>query len=600
MKRRLKILIPLLAVIAFPLAETRGAPSLTFGVARYRSSSTVEATVGRTTGTYPLEQTEYEYDGNSGIEHSHWLRHLHEQAISSAGADTQEMDAYWATTNSQFVCQAYYARDYWRNGGGTNTWEDTNPANCALDPTSLPPVWEYCDFKLRLNAHEAGEVDNNLLMNSELYDGDTNAFPWVYHTRVAKTTPYALLSGATDGKVYFVRLIVSTSKFNRSPNDDAFESSSGSIPLVCTNASLADQNPLLKPRTGSLYELLSFDQFVWHCKNIWTGFWGGIDQAHERIFGDNLFAASPWYWLDDTESTLKVNGWPVYDNGDGTGTVIVPIVAGQKTPLELEVRVAKAGTPINFHFSFEPVYDQGDIMLEGLDVKYAGGTLVPDSITTPTVPGDLDVAGTITTSSKLILAEMGQSEIYQYEAGGLAFAVGVGTPTPKYWAFSTNGNTSFPGQIYGTHVTVSGSLNSASANISGAASVGSASVTGTVTAGAVTADSLTGTTVGGTYSDFAVLGTDTYSGGSTTLASYSASTYFANSTGGTGVITLPYANACSGQIRTIKVISPAPSGSVATQGTDKIDGASSYSLTSSNKFVTVQSDGSNWWIIGQN
>lgn len=87
-------------------------------------------------------------------------------------------------------------------------------------------------------------------------------------------------------------------------------------------------------------------------------------------------------------------------------------------------------------------------------------------------------------------------------------------------------------------------------------------------------------------------------GGTATLGATN-STYFCNVDAQT--ITLPTAASIAGRIYTIKLITPATVGTVTNAtGAQTIDGALSYSLSASNKFVTVQSSGTNWWIIGNN
>lgn len=55
-----------------------------------------------------------------------------------------------------------------------------------------------------------------------------------------------------------------------------------------------------------------------------------------------------------------------------------------------------------------------------------------------------------------------------------------------------------------------------------------------------------------------------------------------------------------GRCRIFKTISPAATATVTNTASQLIDGATSYSLTASNKFVSMVSDGTNWWIIGNN
>ena len=88
-------------------------------------------------------------------------------------------------------------------------------------------------------------------------------------------------------------------------------------------------------------------------------------------------------------------------------------------------------------------------------------------------------------------------------------------------------------------------------------------------------------------------------------------TYFANHTataqdgtilvsGPNLIITLPDASLIgAGRSYLIKLISSSHA-TVATTGGQTIDGSIFYSLTSQYKYVTVQSDGSQWWIVGNN
>jgi len=67
------------------------------------------------------------------------------------------------------------------------------------------------------------------------------------------------------------------------------------------------------------------------------------------------------------------------------------------------------------------------------------------------------------------------------------------------------------------------------------------------------------------------------------------------------LITLPTAVGASGKVYTVKTITPAETCTITNfTGAQLIDGALSYSLTASNKFVRVVSDNANWWVIGSN
>lgn len=66
-------------------------------------------------------------------------------------------------------------------------------------------------------------------------------------------------------------------------------------------------------------------------------------------------------------------------------------------------------------------------------------------------------------------------------------------------------------------------------------------------------------------------------------------------------VTLPSAVGIKNRIYLIKCIAPATICTVTNAtGAQLIDGALSYSLSASNKFVRVVSDNANWWIIGSN
>lgn len=63
--------------------------------------------------------------------------------------------------------------------------------------------------------------------------------------------------------------------------------------------------------------------------------------------------------------------------------------------------------------------------------------------------------------------------------------------------------------------------------------------------------------------------------------------------------TLPTAVGILGRVYSVK-LTASGTGTVATTSSQTIDGSTTYSLSAQYKYVTVQSDGSNWVIIGQN
>jgi hypothetical protein len=74
-----------------------------------------------------------------------------------------------------------------------------------------------------------------------------------------------------------------------------------------------------------------------------------------------------------------------------------------------------------------------------------------------------------------------------------------------------------------------------------------------------------------------------------------------NATTGTKVITLPDAATVTGkQLKIKKTDASANAVTVTPAGTQKIDGASTYSLASAQKYCAVVSDGSNWHVISNN
>lgn len=85
-------------------------------------------------------------------------------------------------------------------------------------------------------------------------------------------------------------------------------------------------------------------------------------------------------------------------------------------------------------------------------------------------------------------------------------------------------------------------------------------------------------------------------GGAATLGAY-PTIYLLNVT--TSIVTLPTAVGKFGYRYVIKTIAPA-TGTVATTSSQKIDGAATYGLAATNKYVQVVSDNANWWVISSN
>lgn len=64
--------------------------------------------------------------------------------------------------------------------------------------------------------------------------------------------------------------------------------------------------------------------------------------------------------------------------------------------------------------------------------------------------------------------------------------------------------------------------------------------------------------------------------------------------------TLPTAAGITGRAYTVKLVAASTTATVATTSSQTIDGATTYSLSASHKYVTVVSDGANWQITANN
>ena len=71
----------------------------------------------------------------------------------------------------------------------------------------------------------------------------------------------------------------------------------------------------------------------------------------------------------------------------------------------------------------------------------------------------------------------------------------------------------------------------------------------------------------------------------------------ADATAGAFAVTLPTARIASGRTFQIKRISAAGTVTVTAAGTNTIDGAATFALTVQYQSVTVQSDGTEWWVL---
>ena len=73
-----------------------------------------------------------------------------------------------------------------------------------------------------------------------------------------------------------------------------------------------------------------------------------------------------------------------------------------------------------------------------------------------------------------------------------------------------------------------------------------------------------------------------------------------NNAYGDVTMTLPDATACKGRIYNLKKLGASYTTTIETYSTQTIDGASNWTLTTNYEFITVQSSGFNWYIIGGN
>jgi hypothetical protein len=97
-----------------------------------------------------------------------------------------------------------------------------------------------------------------------------------------------------------------------------------------------------------------------------------------------------------------------------------------------------------------------------------------------------------------------------------------------------------------------------------------------------------------------VLTTTTASRSSAFTADATASTYLCSASGGAFTVSLPSASSCAGRIYTFKKVDTTTNKvTIDPNSLQTIDGLLTYPLVERGQSVTVQSDGTNWRIIGQ-
>jgi hypothetical protein len=80
-------------------------------------------------------------------------------------------------------------------------------------------------------------------------------------------------------------------------------------------------------------------------------------------------------------------------------------------------------------------------------------------------------------------------------------------------------------------------------------------------------------------------------------AGNTAFAFFCNATSAAFAVTLPAAAACAGRVYTFKKIDNVHTVTVTAAGSDTIDGAGTYALTTQYQTVRIISDGAVWWTI---
>jgi len=76
-------------------------------------------------------------------------------------------------------------------------------------------------------------------------------------------------------------------------------------------------------------------------------------------------------------------------------------------------------------------------------------------------------------------------------------------------------------------------------------------------------------------------------------------THYTYTTTNTSIVRLPTAVGRAGRVYIIKLVTSGTA-HVACTSAQRIDGDTSYELTAQYKYVKVQSNGADWFIIGQN
>jgi hypothetical protein len=111
-----------------------------------------------------------------------------------------------------------------------------------------------------------------------------------------------------------------------------------------------------------------------------------------------------------------------------------------------------------------------------------------------------------------------------------------------------------------------------------------------------------GTGPPGTYIQMTPIASCLVSAQSNSFNAVGNNSYYVDTSGGSYTATLPDATECAGQIIKFKIVNGGNALTFATTNSQNLDGSSSpsQSLSNSNDYMVVESDGSNWWIFSYN
>lgn len=405
------------------------------------------------------------------------------------------------------------------------------------------------------------------------------------HKVKADTIPRVLLSNATIGNIYAVTLSVSAVKRSYCDGNNSTEN----VPLT-----------LVIPgdfvRTGKLVGI--FDQLRDEANSLWKWFTG-------NSLGNRQIPPVGY------DHRIKLGGYGVHTNG----VVTVLVVGG--THLDLPITVARTekqpmnllfdidvtgitntgwstinGTIVNNSGNDSPSFSENGIDLgEGI-LQVANGS--SGSFERGISFGNQDTTffqssfGTTLTSKDDINILIDSDN---NSTGALRLHAGTGTASESFrWMVDESGSMYSGDDVRAADAFYLG-LNPVSTNVViRKSSIGGMEV--------MKGDLSSRDSIRALNFEAGVLQLNATSGGSVTSQWYERSLYFITTTGAT--FTLPSTGGIAGQIRIVKVISPATSGTVAAASGQTINGASTYALSGTGKYVWIVPFGTNWEVVGGN